>query len=356
LGRVIVATWEPHETAVLETIRDLGLELQVIFNKGAVMVLPAGVNKATGLSAALERIGLSAHNAVGIGDAENDHALLGLCECGVAVANALPTLKAAADFVTTADHGSGVVELIGALLRDDLASREPELTRRHLLLGHSSTGVEVSISAYHEHILVLGSQGRVALVTDLLERVSEAAYTYCLIASQGGYESPAGAVSLGTDARPPSSEEILKLFGTPSRSGIVNLAAVPAAAQPAFLSKLLTALGGLRTSSGRPHWLAVTSKSKVSVATAGTAGLLQVAADPSELTPGDLAAVTLVMAVGNAPQEMIARFSQALGRSAPRLDPVKLQADEALCWRCARHEAPFVLQLGSNSVRSTLRV
>src|SRR3984893_13640959 len=33
VGRVIVATWHPHETAVLETIRDHGLELQVIFNK-----------------------------------------------------------------------------------------------------------------------------------------------------------------------------------------------------------------------------------------------------------------------------------------------------------------------------------
>src|SRR5690349_9267758 len=43
IGRCIVATWEPNETAVMETIRDLGLELQVIFNKGAVMVLPAGV-------------------------------------------------------------------------------------------------------------------------------------------------------------------------------------------------------------------------------------------------------------------------------------------------------------------------
>src|SRR4051794_27354964 len=40
VGRVIVATWRPHEHAVLETIRELGLELQVIFNKGAVMVLP----------------------------------------------------------------------------------------------------------------------------------------------------------------------------------------------------------------------------------------------------------------------------------------------------------------------------
>jgi hypothetical protein len=52
IGRVIVATWEPHETTVLETIRDRGLELQVIFNKGAVMVLPAGVNKASGMDAA----------------------------------------------------------------------------------------------------------------------------------------------------------------------------------------------------------------------------------------------------------------------------------------------------------------
>ena len=49
VGRSIVATWEPHENTVLQTIRDLGLELQVIFNKGAVMVLPAGVNKASGL-------------------------------------------------------------------------------------------------------------------------------------------------------------------------------------------------------------------------------------------------------------------------------------------------------------------
>ena len=68
-GRVIVATWQPHEETVLEVIRELGLELQVIFNKGAVMVLPSGINKAVGLAAALEDLSLSPHNAVGIGDA-----------------------------------------------------------------------------------------------------------------------------------------------------------------------------------------------------------------------------------------------------------------------------------------------
>jgi len=125
VGRAIIATWQPFETTVLETIKDEGLELQVVFNKGAVMVLPAGINKASGLAAALERMGQSPAGAVGIGDAENDHALLRFCACGVAVANALPALKSTADFVTLGDHGTGVEELIEELLEDDLASREP---------------------------------------------------------------------------------------------------------------------------------------------------------------------------------------------------------------------------------------
>jgi HAD superfamily hydrolase (TIGR01484 family) len=43
VGRSIVATWHPNETTVLDVIQELGLELQIIFNKGAVMVLPTGV-------------------------------------------------------------------------------------------------------------------------------------------------------------------------------------------------------------------------------------------------------------------------------------------------------------------------
>src|SRR5512142_415728 len=52
VGRVIVATWHPHEKTVLDVIREMGLEYQIIFNKGAVMVLPMGINKGTGLLAA----------------------------------------------------------------------------------------------------------------------------------------------------------------------------------------------------------------------------------------------------------------------------------------------------------------
>jgi len=131
VGRVIVATCHPHEMAVLDTIREFGLELQMIFNKGAVMVLPAGVNKATGLSAALAEMKLSPHNVVGVGDAENDHAFLGLCGFSAAVANALPTLKERADLVLQGDHGDGVQELIDALIRDDLRGVRKTSHRGH---------------------------------------------------------------------------------------------------------------------------------------------------------------------------------------------------------------------------------
>ena len=121
IGRVIVATREPYDRDVLEAIRALGLELQIVFNKGAVMVLPPGVNKASGLAAALKELALDPRHVVAVGDAENDHAFLGACGRGVAVANALPMLKAAADWVTSGARCEGVVELAERLVRFDLA-------------------------------------------------------------------------------------------------------------------------------------------------------------------------------------------------------------------------------------------
>jgi hypothetical protein len=52
----------------------------------------------------------------GSGDAENDEHLLATCGYGVAVANALPALKAKADWVTSGGRGAGGQELIHHLL------------------------------------------------------------------------------------------------------------------------------------------------------------------------------------------------------------------------------------------------
>ena len=126
-GRIIIATWQPHEVVALEVIRELGLEMEVVFNKGAVMILPTGVNKGSGLRAVLGELGISPESVVGVGDGENDHSLLDACGLGVAVQNAVPALKARAKVVTEGARGDGVVEICERILRTDgdMDAREP---------------------------------------------------------------------------------------------------------------------------------------------------------------------------------------------------------------------------------------
>lgn len=115
-GEVIVATWQPHGATVQATLTAMQLDFQVILNKRAVMVLPQGVDKALGLKTALTYLHIAPEEVVGIGDAENDIPLLQTCGLGVAVGNALPELKAIADYTTTAERGAGVQEFIKRLL------------------------------------------------------------------------------------------------------------------------------------------------------------------------------------------------------------------------------------------------
>jgi HAD superfamily hydrolase (TIGR01484 family) len=119
VGRTVVATWEPNQTAAREAIRDLGLDLHIVFNKGAVMILPPNVDKASGVLAALAELEIPAHNAVGIGDAENDQAFLTVCGCSAAVANALPAIKENVDVVLNGARGAGAIELIDRMIHDD---------------------------------------------------------------------------------------------------------------------------------------------------------------------------------------------------------------------------------------------
>lgn len=120
VGRSIIATWRPWEDIVLDSIRDLGLELQVIFNKDAVMILPSGVNKSTGLTEALKELELNPANIAGVGDAENDHTFLKMCGYSAAVSNAIESLKQEVDLQLTNPRGKGVEELIRKILNNEI--------------------------------------------------------------------------------------------------------------------------------------------------------------------------------------------------------------------------------------------
>jgi HAD superfamily hydrolase (TIGR01484 family) len=123
VGRVIVATTLDYKDRVAQVILDLGFRLQIVLNRGSVMILPLGVNKACGLKAAVEELGLSIQDVAGIGDAENDHAFLSACEFSAAVGNALPELKQRVQLVTRGECGAGVIEFIDRIISDDLNHR-----------------------------------------------------------------------------------------------------------------------------------------------------------------------------------------------------------------------------------------
>src|SRR5690606_35234674 len=232
VGRVIVATWEPEEKAVLELIRDLGLELQIVFNKGAVMVLPPGVNKATGLAAALHDLGLSAHNVVAVGDAENDHAFMHVCGCSAAVANALPLVREAADIRLRNERGAGVAELIDLICRDDLAL--VPAARHGIALGEDRDGQEFLLQPHGGSVLIAGSSGigKSTLATALTERMSERDFEFCVFDPEGDYDELDNAVSLGDTETPPQVDEALELLREARTNVVINTQCFAPAERP----------------------------------------------------------------------------------------------------------------------------
>lgn len=355
LGHTIVATVEPYDTIVLDVIRTLGLELQVIFNKGAVMVLPPGVNKASGLAAALEELGLSLHNVVGVGDAENDHAFLGVCECSAAVANALPRIKEHADIVLASDHGPGVVELIEALLADDLASQHGRLCRHDVLLGRRDDGSEIGLPAYGTVLLVAGpsASGKSTATTGLLERLGEAGYQFCVLDPEGDYQEVGGAIVVGAPGHSPAIDEVVQLLRQPRQNVIVNLLGIALADRPLFCAGLLGRVQEVRVQTGRPHWMVFDEAHHLYPSTWQPAsaalplnletGLL-ITVHPEEVSPAILGQVNTAVAVGAGGLDTLTAFAQAAGRSPPRGQAPELSPGRVLLWQ-RQDETPFLVEV-----------
>ncbi len=342
VGEVIVATSEPHEVVVLQCIRELGLELNVIFNKGAVMVLPAGVNKQTGLKAALEELALSEHNVVGVGDAENDHAFLRHCECAVAVSNALPSLKETVDLVTEADHGEGVSELIGRILEDDLASLMPKLKRHDLLIGQSENE-QVFLPAFGSSLLISGASGsgKSTFTTSLVESLQAKNFQICLIDPEGDYEALAGTVTIGDEKHAPSQEQVLQALQKPGLQVAVNLVGLSIGDRPAFFAQLLPRLQEMRLKTGRPHWIVIDEAHHMLAAEWAPTmaemppdmnNIVLITVHPENVSVDALCDVNVAVAIGAAPKNVIHAFAKAIQQPAPEGDFADLSSGQAIAW------------------------
>lgn len=342
VGQVIVATSEPHEATVLETIRDQGLELNVIFNKGAVMILPAGINKLTGLRAALEELGLSEHNVIGVGDAENDHAFLSHCEFGAAVENALPAVKETADFVTVASHGEGVTELIDEALKDDLASLSARVTRHDILIGRDGAD-KFFLPSYGSSLLIAGpsGSGKSTFTAGVLEAIQNEGYQFCLIDPEGDYQAIPGAVTVGDEKHPASEEQTLEALRKASSHAVVSLVGIPIQDRPSFFARLIPKLQEMRARTGRPHWIIVDETHHMFPSDPGSAAaelppgmrnMLFITVHPGHVSKATLQTANIVAAIGAAPSEVLKEFADASGEPAPTGNSSEISQGRVLFW------------------------
>ena len=357
VGRAIVSSWTPAEVKILEVIKRLGLDYQVIFNKGAVMVLPSGITKATGLRMGLEDLRLSLHNVVAMGDAENDHALLSQSECGVAVANALPALQETADLVTKHNNGAGVVELIEQLLKDDLRAYDQRLARSAITIGVEQGTIrgEVRIVPNRDNVLVAGASGsgKSSAVAGIVEEAEQRGYQFCLIDPEGDFEGLAGAMHIGSPTEPPDANMVEKALKSQG-STIVNLMGVPLAERPDAFATLLPRILEGRAKTGRPHWLVIDEAHHLLPATWAPAasaipqelaGTILITVHPERVSPAALALVDVVVALGKAAGATVAEFARAAHVAAPRGLPAKPpESGQALLWLARRGKPPVLLQ------------
>ncbi|MBV8888552.1 MAG: HAD hydrolase family protein [Alphaproteobacteria bacterium] len=344
VGRRIVATFEPNERIVLEVVRDLGLELQIIFNKGAVMVLPAGINKATGLAAALAQLKLSPLNVVGIGDAENDHAFLQSCGCAVAVANALPMLKKDAELVTAESRGAGVAELIERLLKDDLAEIAPYSRRQLVPLVKEPDGSTITMHPQISGLLIAGSSGggKSTVATGLLERIGESEFQFCVIDPEGDYAGLQNTVTIGDPRTPPRIEEALALLDQPTQNVVIDLTGIDLPDRPRFLAELLPGLCELRVRTARPHWLVVDEAHHMLPPLLGSAsatlprefaGSILITVRPEHVCRPALESIAQTMTLGIEACAAMRSFLERTGEHAPAFDDAALERGEALLWQ-----------------------
>ena len=363
-GEVLLAGAAVDESAVLGQVRALQLGCQTVANRGELMVLPAGVTKASGLSQALGHLGLSFHNTVAIGDAENDLSLLEMSELAVAVGDAVESLKSKADVVLDEPDGDGVASFLGG---DVVAGRRRVHSRRwRLRLGITDEGREVWLPASQLNLLVAGATGcgKSYLAGLLAEQLIQHGYSVLVIDPEGdhvGISHMSGALVVGGGLALPEPDEVLRLLHHRYASVIVNLSPLNAHASGIYQRQLLTRVEAHRRATGLPHWVfldeADRTVGRITTALPGfdpaQKGYCFVTWRPKELAAEAVASLDAVAAICSAdPEDSVIDLAAAVGdiRRAELGNLLMERPDRAVL---TRRDAPRQAEIFTVAERAT---
>jgi hydroxymethylpyrimidine pyrophosphatase-like HAD family hydrolase len=305
VGSSIIKTSVLNEGEVRAAIEKLQLDCQLVINERSLIILPAGVNKASGVKEALRQLELSAHNLAVIGDAQNDLALFQLAEHAVAVENADPLLKQFADRTTHGAYCDGFLELCRDLMDGDLAYAQPKV---RVALGRRNEFEEFTLAPYFDSLLVCGTrgQGKAAFCHQLFSKLLGYGYQCCIVGAALNWEAPPpGMAVFGSAHEAPRLSAIMTALEQ-SNSVAVNLAALPAESRPVFADALLLQLQALHDRVGRPHsvllrqahWLLPGGITPASATRLSEMTVVYESAEPERLPAEMLQGISTVMAFG----------------------------------------------------------
>ncbi len=263
-GLAIAATWTPHDQALWRILSTHGGTTSIEYNKGAVMVLPPGATKGTGLERLLALCGLSPRNVAAFGDAENDLSMLTLAEVSVAVGDAVPSVIEISDVLAKAPGPQGVLEILreyplGGKFLDIPLKRE-----RPLLLGQTELGAPISVPTARlagRNLGVFGNSatGKSWMVGLLAEGLHHEDYQVLLIDPEGDFRGlrvlPRFASISGDRSTLPSPSAVVSLIEEGGVSLVLDLSQYPVTLRSHYVAELMRALRPVRERKFRPHWI-----------------------------------------------------------------------------------------------------
>ena len=256
VGRCVVEMDADFADIAISLIRELELPLSITFNRGRMMLLPASISKAGGLRELLDTLGVSVHNAVGIGDAENDHELLTCCEHGVAVAWGSSRLKDTADYVVEGDGPEAVADYIDHISAE-LRLPNAMTSHRKIVLEEIEGQTPFAISIRGRNILVAGDtkSGKSWLAGLLIEQQILLGYTVYAFDPEGDYSSLAAlpnTVMLGGGRLLPRGDD-LKMLLQQGLNVVLNLSHLEHHEKYEYIQHHLPLVANHRRERGFPH-------------------------------------------------------------------------------------------------------
>jgi len=259
-GAVVVGTWDTHVAELIALVRETGADLQLVFNRTAVMLLPSGINKAVGTQRALDELGRSPRNLVAFGDAENDLPLFALAELAVAARGSVPAVAAAADDRMRLPGAAGVADWVRGLL--ERSARMPTPRRRAIDLGSADDGTRAVLSTDGLNVLVSGDplSGTSHVAGLAAELLMEAGYRVCVFDPESDHAALGqrpGAIVLGQEIGLPRPDDLGTVIAQVGASIVVDLTSLPLAKKRDYVAGALRSVGAERGRSGLPHWIVV---------------------------------------------------------------------------------------------------